>query len=58
MTKQMDSALNKADTIKNWLEDFAESCPAWKVELLMARLDEVLFVVDARDRRATERRLG
>ena len=58
MTRTTATVLDKATTIKNYVEDNCEILPAWKVELLMARLDEVLFVVDARDRRATERRLG
>ena len=56
MTRTMSTVLDKATTIKNYVEDNCNILPAWKVELLMAKLDEVLFVIDARDRRSSERR--
>lgn len=51
MTRQMATVLDKANTVKNWVDDWAESCPEWKVRLIESELDRVLHIIDSRDRR-------
>lgn len=56
MTRNMDIVLGKVNTVKDWLETHAEDCPTWKENYFISRLDDVLQIVGAKDRRQTERR--